>query len=396
MVSVEEASRIIFSDAPALNTEMISVNSSVGRILAETVAADRPFPPFDRVAMDGIAISFKSYEKGIRTFPIEGVQAAGEPQKSLGNSSNCLEAMTGAMLPNGTDTVIRYEDVTITDRTASIKEVVNKGQNVHRKGIDAGQDEVLLNSGIRLSSAEVALLASVGKSYVRVFAFPNTAIISTGDELVDINSTPAAHQIRRSNVYAIEAAMTEMSWPSTLFHLADDKNELLLKLGEILKAHDVIILSGGVSKGKFDHIPEVMQTLGVKKLFHQVNQRPGKPFWFGKTDSGKTVFALPGNPVSTFMCFYRYIKPWMLKRAGIAIAFEEAILGADFGFKPSMEYFLQVRITNESGKLVALPAVGGGSGDFANLKDVNGFLQLPSQKSEFRKGEVFFYIPFRT
>jgi molybdopterin molybdotransferase len=384
MVSVEEASRIIFSDAPALNTEEVSVNGSVGRILAETVTADRPFPPFD------------TYEKGIRTFPIEGVQAAGEPPKSLVNASNCLEAMTGAMLPNGTDTVIRYEDITVTGGTASINEVVIKGQNVHRKGIDAAQDEVLLTPGIRLSSAEVALLASVGKSHVRVFAFPRAAIISTGDELVDVKATPEAYQIRRSNVYAIEAAMKEMSWPSTLLHLGDNKDELLVKLGETLKVHDVIILSGGVSKGKFDHIPEVMQTLGVKKLFHQVNQRPGKPFWFGKTDSGKTVFALPGNPVSTFMCFYRYTKPWILKRAGTAFAFEGAILGEDFSFKPPMEYFLQVRIMNESGKLVALPAVGGGSGDFANLKEVNGFLQLPSQRSEFRKGEVFPYIPFRT
>jgi molybdopterin molybdotransferase len=133
----------------------------------------------------------------------------------------------------------------------------------------------------------------------------------------------------------------------------------------------------------------------VKKLFHQVNQRPGKPFWFGVSENGKTVFALPGNPVSTYMCFYRYIKPWILKSLRVTVPNLSASLATDFSFNPKLTYFLQVAVQAVSGKLVAFPEAGGGSGDFVNLKNVTGFLELPPDKSSFRAGEVFPYFPFR-
>jgi molybdopterin molybdotransferase len=166
-------------------------------------------------------------------------------------------------------------------------------------------------------------------------------------------------------------------------------------LKEIADKYDVLILSGGVSKGKFDFVPTVMASIGFRKLFHQVSQRPGKPFWFGKSDSGKIAFALPGNPVSTFMCFYRYVKPWILKSLGAAPAESSAILATDFSFHQPLTYFLQVQVKNEQGTLVAYPHPGGGSGDFANLKNVSGFLELPLEKNVFKAGEVFPYICFR-
>jgi molybdopterin molybdotransferase len=185
-----------------------------------------------------------------------------------------------------------------------------------------------------------------------------------------------------------------MGWKGTQYHLRDNKEILSSSLKEILDNHDVVILSGGVSKGKFDFIPDVMEDLGIKKLFHQVSQRPGKPFWFG-TGNRKVVFALPGNPVSTYMCFYRYVKPWLLKSLGVTERLPQAILSADFAFKPALTYFLQVRIAYESGKLMAHPDAGGGSGDFANLKNIDGFLELPLGGSSFKAGEVFPFIPFR-
>ena len=145
----------------------------------------------------------------------------------------------------------------------------------------------------------------------------------------------------------------------------------------------------------FDFVPEVLTTLGVKKLFHGVSQKPGKPFWFGVSDK-HTVFALPGNPVSTYMCFYRFIKPWIQKSYGTDYFFPQVILAKDFSFKPSLTYFLQVKIKNESGKLTAYPAPGGGSGDFANLKEVDGFLELPASQEKFMANEVYSFIPFRT
>jgi molybdopterin molybdotransferase len=397
MVSVAEAAGIIFSNLYKPNVEVVTLNEALSRVLAEDIRADRDFPPFDRVSMDGIAIQFQEWKGGRREFAMEATQAAGDPQKTLNQTENCMEVMTGAMLPANTDTVIRYEDLEIHNSKARIlSEVIELGQNVHKQGIDSKQNGLLLEPGILISPAEIALLASVGHTRVNVFALPKTAIISSGDELVDVNETPAPFQIRRSNTYAIEAAMTPFHWKASQFHFPDNKEVLLKSLSNILGAHEVLILSGGVSKGKFDFIPQVFEELGVKKLFHHVNQRPGKPFWFGVSREGKIVFALPGNPVSTYMCFYRYIKPWLLKSLAVEAPLLTAELGKDFSFTPNLSYFLQVVVKSENGKLVAYPEAGGGSGDFANLKNVTGFIEMPPEESTFKAGQLFTYFPFRS
>jgi molybdopterin molybdotransferase len=395
MISVSEAAAIINQHPFQPKKETVNISMVVGRILAETIIADRDFPPFDRASMDGIAINFNSFQQGKRTFELEGVQAAGEPVAELKNGLNGIEIMTGAILPQNSDTVIRYEDLEIKERVAHLLiDSIERGQNIHPQAQDARKDEVLLNPGIKISPAEVALLASVGKSEVEVFNFPSTAIISTGNELVAVQSTPLAHQIRQSNSYAVQSALASLGCSSSLFHIADDASLLENELRVIFKNHELIILSGGVSKGKFDYVPQILETLGVKKHFHQVSQKPGKPFWFGSSLSN-TVFALPGNPVSTYMCYYRYIQPWLLKGMNANPKSQSAILATDFTFKPPLTYFLQVEIKNEMGKLMAYPNTGGGSGDFANLKSVDGFLELPLDQSIFKAGEVFPYFSFR-
>lgn len=395
MISVSEATAAILNHLYHPQTHKLKLENAVGHVLAEVITADRDFPPFDRVTMDGIAISFESWQQGKRDFAIERMAAAGTPQAKLEHKENAIEVMTGAILPAGTDTVIRYEDLIIKDHGVHIQQVeVIKGQSIHRKGQDAKQGEVLLEPGLKLSAAEIALLASVGKSEVKVYAFPKAAIIGSGDELVAVDESPMPHQIRRSNTYAIESAMQRIGWGAKQFHLADDKEVLRSSLEKLLAEHDVLILSGGVSKGKFDFIPVVLDELGVKKVFHEVSQRPGKPFWFGVKNK-KTIFALPGNPVSTFMCFHRYILPWVSKSLGLDALPQWAMLAKDFSFNPRLTYFLQVSVKNEAGKLMAYPDQGGGSGDFANLKKIDGFLELPMEKSEFKAGEVFPFVPFR-
>jgi molybdopterin molybdotransferase len=396
MISVQQATAIILSNLYKPGIEKSILTEGVNKVLAEDISADRDLPPFDRVTMDGIAIRFDAWRNGQRKFNIENVQAAGEGRKHLENSDHAIEVMTGAMLPAGTDTVIRYEEIKIEGREATIGNYpVSAWQNIHRQGQDAKQGEILLTPGMILSPAEIALMASAGKPEVKVYASPKTAIVSSGDELIEISASPLPHQIRRSNTYAIETAMHSMKWKGTQFHMPDEKQILKNAIGKILLEFDVIILSGGVSQGKFDFIPAVMEELGVQKLFHQVSQRPGKPFWFGVSKEGKVIFALPGNPVSTFMCFYRYIRPWLLKSLGVVSKNAEAILAKDFSFPPKLTYFLQVTVKNEAGKLMAYPDAGGGSGDFANLKKIDGFLELPAEKSEFKAGEVFPFIEFR-
>jgi len=395
-VTVTEAADIIFSNLHKPGIEKIPLQQSVNRVLAEVIKADRDFPPFDRVSMDGIAIKSQALAEGIKTFPVEFVQAAGSPQSNLVSGMNCVEVMTGAILPENSDTVIKYEDLEIKDNIAHlVNDKVDAGQNVHRKGIDCRENDVLLEPGMLLSAAEVALLASVGKVDVQVLKMPKTALISSGNELVDVKDVPLLHQIRRSNTYAIEAGMQLLNWNASHFHFPDDKSVLLDSLSKVMNDHDVLILSGGVSKGKFDFIPKVFEELGVKKLFHRVNQRPGKPFWFGASEQGKTVFALPGNPVSTYMCFYRYVKPWILRSMGIQRRDLSALLATDFTFAPNLTYFLQVEVRTQNGKLQAYPQAGGGSGDFVNLKNVTGFLELPAERTQFKAGEVFQYFPFR-
>lgn len=395
MIPVSEATSIIQSHSIETLKEEIAIQCASGRILREEVKADRDFPPFDRVTMDGIAINYQAYKKGVRKYPVEGIQAAGEQTKKLINSDSCIEVMTGAMLPVGTDTIIRYEDIEIKDQVATLLiQDIQENQNIHTQGQDAKRNEILIAPGITLSPAEVALLASVGKKTVMVSSFPKTAIISTGDELIPVDLIPLPYQIRRSNSYALQAALLELGCQADQYHIPDQPEILETEVKKILAHYQLIIFSGGVSKGKFDFVPQTLERNGIQKRFHQVSQKPGKPLWFG-TSSNHVVFALPGNPVSTYMCFYRYIKPWLLKSLRGSTKQATVILARDFSFKPPLTYFLQVSTQLEQGHLKAYPSAGGGSGDFANLKDVDGFIELPAQTSDFKAGQAFNYYSFR-
>jgi molybdopterin molybdotransferase len=395
MVSVSEATAIIQNNLWKGTATEVPLLQSLGRVLAENIVADRDFPPFNRVTMDGIAIAFQSFEKGEKTFSVQGLQAAGMPVQKLVSAKGCLEVMTGAMLPEGTDTVIRYEDLKIENGKAQILiDSIRRGDSIHKQGHDAKRNDVLLSKGKIISPAEIPLLASVGKSNVMVSALPKVAVVSTGDELVDIADVPQLHQIRKSNVYALAAGLAKYGIVANFFHLEDNEASIQESLKKILSEHDLIILSGGVSKGKFDLIPQMLESFGIQKHFYQVKQRPGKPMWFG-TGSNRIVFALPGNPVSTFLCFYQYIEPWLLKSLGDQPSAAKAILDVDFKFDLPLTYFLQAKIKNDKGQFIATPVPGGGSGDFVNLKDVDGFLELPEGVINFKKGESFNFISFR-
>jgi molybdopterin molybdotransferase len=306
--------------------------------------------------------------------------------------------MTGAVLPDGCDTVIRYEDVKIEDGFAEILiHNVDFEQNTHKKGSDRKADDILIPRGTRLSAAEIGTAATVGKAILRVVEQPRVAIISTGNELVEINEMPEAHQIRRSNVYALAALLNDrFKIEADLFHFNDDEAEIRGGVKNILATHDLVILSGAVSEGKYDFVPKALTINKVKCLFHKISQRPGKPLWFGQQADKAVVFGLPGNPVSTFMCACRYVLPWIEQfLTGKNHPPQYATLADDLVFKPNLTYFLQVKIENENGVLMAKPAVGGGSGDLANLNDADGFLELPIEKTTFFKGEIFKFISFR-
>ena len=396
LTTVNNALKIILNNSENFGIEEVDFINSVGRVLKEDIVADRDFPPFNRVSMDGISFSSEAFNKGQRAFKIEGVQAAGSPQLTLQNKSNCIEAMTGAMLPNNTDVVIQYELLNIKDGVANVNlETVKSFQNIHKKGLDRAKNDILIKKDTLISAAEIGVFATVGKSMVKVAKQPKIMIVSTGNELVEVSETPAEHQIRRSNVYTLVSLLEKLHIKADTAHILDDKETLKIKIDSFLNEYDVLLFSGAVSKGKFDFIPEVLDSLGVKKLFHRVKQKPGKPFWFGKK-AAKTVFAFPGNPVSTFVSCLKYFYPWYYKSVGLNFENkQQAILTSEFNFKSQLTYFLQVKLHQEDGKLYATPIAGKGSGDLANLVDSDAFLELPDDKTNFTKGEVFPLITYR-
>ena len=395
MISAQEAMKIVLAQKGSSITQSISLMDALGKVADEPLLADRDFPPYDRVTMDGIAIAFSTFAKGQKIFPIEGLAAAGAARLKLNNSKNAIEVMTGAVLPAGTDTVIRYEDIVINDKTATINiDQLKQGQNVHRRASDRPKGSVLMKAGELISANAIAVAATVGKSQIKVRSVKTVAILTTGDELVEIDRTPLAHQIRTSNSYAIQAALKEMQIDSKRYHVIDTQSALETTLKEILAHHAVVIISGGVSKGKFDFVPAALEAVGVKKRFHKVAQRPGKPFWFGTSGEGKVVFALPGNPVSSYMCTLRYVKPYLRQCLGLSPGTtRQVILGEDYSFKPALLYMLQVSLENTPGGFdIAHPHTGNGSGDFVNLIQADGFLELDAvERSVFKKGEV---LPF--
>jgi len=215
-------------------------------------------------------------------------------------------------------------------------------------------------------------------------------VISSGDELVDIDQQPSPVQIRKSNSYTIKAVLNQHHIEADLVHIPDDPQITREKIGYYLDNYDVILMTGGISMGKFDYIPKALEELQVKTIFYKVSQRPGKPFWFGKHDNAALVFAFPGNPVATFMCLHRYFLPWLRLSQGLQESIAYAVLDRDFNFGPELTYFLQVKLqSSKDGRLLATPIEGNGSGDFANLADTDAFMELPLERSEFKRGEVF-------
>ncbi len=388
LTSVEDATRIILENCIDFGSETIGFEQSLRRILAEPIVADRAFPPFDRVTMDGVAITWQSYESGNRYFEIESTQTAGDAKHTLQNPKNCVEVMTGAAMPNGTDLVVRYEDLEIIDGTAQIVANIRANQNVHFQGEDRRAGQVILQTNTLIGPPEVAISASVGASLIQVKKLPSVVIITSGDELVAVSQTPLPQQIRSSNVYCISALLQFYKIKTDFVHIPDDLPTTQQTIEKALDKYDVLILCGGVSQGKKDFIPKALADCGVHKHFHKLSQQPGKPFWFGRK-ANKVVFALPGNPVSSFVCARRYFIPWLRQSLGlVAMDNVYAALAQDYIYTSPLTYFLQVQLYQEGATLMARPMTGHGSGDFANLIDTQAFMELPRDQNEFKKGDV--------
>jgi len=393
MLTTEQASKAIAGSMAVFDAEDVALSDATGRILRQSIKAERDQPPFDRVTMDGIAVDYASLSGGIRRFVIQGTQAAGDPVHTLKDGGRCIEIMTGAVLPRDADCVIPVERIHVAGEVAEIEEgyCATQNQFIHPKGSDHRKGAEVIVAGAMISPMEIAIIASCGMEMVSVSKQPVISVISTGNELVPPGQPIEDHQVRLSNGPALIAMLKDQGFAqSTHEHLVDEPALLEKRLVTHLDKADVLILSGGVSMGKADYVPQVLSDLGVKVIFHKISQRPGLPMWFGIGAENQAVFALPGNPVSTLVCCRQYVLPALFLASGRPAREEEtAILSEDVTFDPSLTCFLPVRLVGASdGKLVAQPAPTNTSGDFTALGGTDGYIELAKETNEFPKDTV--------
>jgi molybdopterin molybdotransferase len=396
MISFKDAYQKIMALYQDFGHEQVSLETAMGRVLAEDIMADRNFPPFNRATKDGIAIHFDAIEKGRTTFKIEGVLAAGMPSRPLLDTGNCLEIMTGAVVPDNADTVVMYEHLHIENGWATLTKNPVRGQDIHLDGSDQKKGDLVLKKYSLISASEIGVLAAVGKSRIRVRTLPKVAIVSTGNELIEVEEIPLPHQIRKSNIHTLYAALSAEGIVPAKLHLPDEKSGIKKALEHTLKEHDAVLLSGGVSKGKFDFLPEVLEELGVEKIFHGVYQRPGKPFWFGiHRETNTLIFSFPGNPVSTFANYNVYFKAWLGRSLGLPLPKIDVTLKETVAVKGDLTLLLRVKIVLQQGQLMATLVKENGSGDLCSLVDTDGFIILEPRIDVYEVGELVPFVPTR-
>lgn len=397
MISFDEAYHLVLNQATPLGLETVPLAQAVGRRLAKDVHTDRPAPPFDRSLRDGVAITAGAIKHGISRLRVVGTVAAGTHPPSLQDDHHCLEIMTGAVLPPGAAAVVRYEDVTVDNHEAVLRVTPSVGQHIERVGSHQPSGARVIAAGKLIDAIDMGVLATVGRANVSVYRLPRVAVLSTGNELVAVADTPLPHQIRQSNAHMLRATLQTVGIDATVDHLPDDPDTIRQKLDALLTAHDVLLLSGGVSRGKYDFIPEVLAQLGVQKLFHRVAQRPGKPFWFGHhPDRQATVFSFPGNPVSTWTCYTAYLGPWLRATQGRVEQPQTVTWQEDFHNDTDLTRLLPVRLNEVSGQHYAQPLPLGSSGDLFGLVGSDG-LVIVTPGSQWQAGQtVVFHGNLRT
>lgn len=396
MISPVEADALIAGQVTCLPIESLPLVQCVGAVLRENIYAERDQPPFDRVAMDGFAVSTAGLRSG-KPLLVQAMQAAGDPPLSLASPQHAIEIMTGAVLPAGCDAVIPVEQSRpseIEPQTVSFDPELRiaVGQNIHRRGSDVRQGALLLSNGVRLGAPEIAVAAGAGMPRIRVSAQPTISVVSTGNEIIEPGEPILAHQVRRSNAYGIVAALRRQGFQRIADeHLPDELGALKTRLRVLVQTHDVLILSGGVSAGRLDLVPAALAGIGVREVFHKVAQRPGKPLWFGIAPTGTAVFALPGNPVSTLVCLARYVLPALYAAMGETPprAPERIALAAEVEVRAALAFFMPVKIMiDDWGRPWAEPRTTNGSGDYAALTGTDGVVELPPGPHTHPKGFV--------
>jgi molybdopterin molybdotransferase len=370
---------------------------ALGRVLAERINADRNYPPFDRSARDGYAIRAGDAARPGASLRLIGESRAGFPFAGRFEEGSCVRIMTGAPVPEGADTVVMQEQARTDGASVIFEHAAQTEQNIIREGTEMRAGSLALSKGMRLGYAELAIAAQVGHARVNVNRKPRVAILSTGDEVVDVGATPGPFQIRNSNSVSLASQVALAGGePVMLGNAPDDIGQLRAQIERGL-AHDILVLSGGVSVGKYDFVEPVLRELGAEFFFDAIAIRPGKPAVFGVCRA-KPVFGLPGNPVSTMVTFELLVVPAIELLGGAAVQalpLIKARLRAPVEQKAALMHFLPARVSWPAGEAAVEALAWQGSGDIFTLAQGNCFLVVHESKLKVDAGEWVDILPRR-
>ncbi len=381
--------------APEPSRETVRLDDALGRVLASVVTADRDYPPFNRSARDGFAVRASDVANPPARMKIIGQTRAGEPSKFQLQPGETVEIMTGAPGPEGADTVVMWEHSARDGDHVALEKSVPAGKNLIFRGSEAKQGSVVLEPGVPLDYPEIALLASTGNTSVDVYRKPVAAILSTGDEVVELDAAPEPFQIRNSNAYSLAMQVRRQGGEPRILPIAPDRLDRTRKLVEEGLKADLLLLSGGVSMGKYDFVEQVLSDLGAELYFTEVKIQPGKPLVFGRVGS-TPVFGLPGNPISTMVTFEVFARIALHRLAGrksSPLPYLVARLGSDFKHKPVLTRFLPSVLEGDYGEATVNPVKWQGSGDLVALARANCFLVATPDRESWKVGESIFVLP---
>jgi molybdopterin molybdotransferase len=377
--------------------ERVQLLESIGRVLAESIEADRDFPPFPRAARDGYAVRASDLLQLPATLQVIGEIKAGATPENLNlKSSQAVAIMTGAPAPHGADAVVMVEYTSRHGDTVEITKAVAPGDNIVPVGAEARCGDVMLSKGVRLDHAGIAVAASVGKTHLLVYNKPRVAVLATGDEIVDIHVQPGPNQIRNSNSYSLAAQILEAGGEPVLLPIAPDDPTRLREL--IIKGlqSDLLLLSGGVSAGKYDFVEPVLADLKAECFFTGAQIQPGRPVVFGRVPltspatEGCYFFGLPGNPVSTMVTFELFARPLVEALAGMSprkLVFLHAKLKSDIKTRTGLKRFLPAVLCGEFEHAEVELVRWQGSGDIAATARSNCYIVIPPDRDRIPRGE---------
>jgi molybdopterin molybdotransferase len=400
MLSFEEAREKVIATVramrPPLATETVELARSYGRVLAQPITADRDYPPFDRSIRDGFAVRAEDAVSGA-TLRCIGEIKAGSGFDGVVGRGECVQIMTGAAVPPGADSVIMIEHVSLDGDRVLLSRPVTRGQSIVARGKEARAGQQLLAAGTRLGYAEMALAGQVGGHHVTVFKRPRASILSTGDEVVDVSVTPGPLQVRNGNSVALATLATLTGAEAeTLGNAPDETKELRRRIERGLEA-DLLVISGGVSMGKYDLVEMVLGELGTQFVYDSVAIRPGRPAVFG-TCRGKPVFGLPGNPVSTMVTFELFVVPAIDVLSGAEprpLPIFRARLAHVLHERSELTHFLPAVVRSFHGEPEVSVLPWQGSGDVVTVAESNAFVIVRPEKLNWDAGEMALVLPRR-